>query len=131
MEPWCDMLTPQECLLAGGTWLGCGYFCEPGLCPEMWACCVGGICTMMFEENCTLVGGTWLQGTTCTPNPCAAVCCFEMPYSPHGCEIMLEADCAAQQGYWHPEWTSCDPNNCEIYTPSEATSWGRIKSMYR
>lgn len=132
VEPWCVMLLEQECLLAGGTWLGPENVCEPGLCPEMWACCVGGICTMMFEENCTLVGGTWLQGTACLPdNPCEAVCCFQMPELPHGCEIMLEAACATAGGHWHPDWTTCEPNPCEIWTPTENTSWGQIKSMYR
>jgi hypothetical protein len=131
VEPWCVMLMEQECLLAGGEWLGPQYVCEPGLCPEMWACCVGGVCTMMFEENCALVGGTWLQGIPCDPNPCEAVCCFIELTSPHGCDIMLEDECAAASGEWHPEWVTCSPNPCEIFTPAENTSWGAIKNMYR
>jgi hypothetical protein len=128
--PWCFMTLEQECLLSGGIWHE-GENCGERDCPEMWACCIAGVCQMMFEENCTLVGGTWMQGIPCDPNPCPAVCCFQMPTSPHGCEIMLEAACAAASGFWHPEWVTCDPNPCEIYTPVENASWGQIKSMYQ
>lgn len=86
----------------------------------------------MLEENCTLIQGTWLGPlTTCTPNPCPAVCCLQMPSSPHGCDIMLRGACVTAGGFWHPEWTSCEPNPCAIYTPADNTSWGEIKSMYR
>ncbi len=129
----CVMLLEQECLTLGGTWLGEGVTCEPvNPCLQPGACCIGGICEVMMEEGCTLVQGTFMGvGTTCTPNPCEAVCCFQLPTSPHGCEIMLEDACAAAGGFWRPEGTSCNPNPCEIYTPTENTSWGKIKDMYR
>jgi len=129
-SPWCVMALEAECALLGGVWHE-GVVCAPGVCPEEWACCIGGICQPMFLENCTLVGGTWMQGIPCDPNPCQAVCCFQQLTSPHGCEIMLEAACAAASGFWHPEWVTCDPNPCEIYTPVEKSSWGQIKNMYR
>jgi hypothetical protein len=130
-DPWCVMAFEQECAGLGGTWHE-GETCDTYVCPQMWACCIGGICQILMEENCVLVGGEFLgAGTSCEPNPCPAVCCFNTQYSPMPCMILLEADCAAQQGDWHPEWTSCEPNPCEIYSPSNETSWGRIKSMYR
>ena len=45
--------------------------------------------------------------------------------------LLFEEECAAQGGYFHPEWDSCDPNPCVIYTPTDDTSWGTIKSLYR
>ena len=129
--PFCVEVLEQECLAVGGNWHEY-YTCDQYPCPRTDACCVGGICEMLFEENCILWGGTWLPGIICEPNPCPAVCCIQNPTSPHGCEIMLEADCEVAQGFWHPEWVSCDPNPCEFYpSPAENTSWGEIKSMYR
>lgn len=130
VEPFCVMALELECAALGGVWHP-EETCETYLCPRTAACCVGGICEMLFEENCGLLGGTWLPGVTCEPNPCPAVCCIQMPTHPHGCEIMLQAECEAMQGFWHPEWISCEPNPCEIYTPAENTSWGEIKNMYR
>jgi hypothetical protein len=128
-EPYCRMMFEQECLLAGGVWLGPEYTCEPDPCEQPGACCTAGFCEFLFEQNCLLVGGTFLgAGTLCEPNPCPAVCCYG-PTWQH-CMITLQADCEAIQGYWHPEWTSCEPNPC-ISSPTRYTSWGRIKSMYR
>lgn len=45
--------------------------------------------------------------------------------------IMAEPDCQAMQGLWHPEWTTCEPNPSEIYTPIQRASWCRLKGMYR
>lgn len=127
--PFCMDLLEQECLTMGGVW-HVDTTCQTYACPEWQACCIGGICEMLFEENCILLGGTYMPGMTCEPNPCPAVCCYGEP-SGHECIITVEAECAAMSGYWHPEWTSCEPNPCEIYTPAENTSWGEIKNMYR
>jgi hypothetical protein len=54
------------------------------------------------------------------------VCCLD-----HTCIITTQADCELQNGYWHPEWLSCDPNPCDIYTPTEESTWGEVKSLYR
>ncbi len=63
------------------------------------ACCIGVICEVMLDDNRTLLEGVFMgTGTTCTPNPCEAVCCLQTPTSPHGCEIMLEDGCLAAQG---------------------------------
>ncbi len=131
--PYCRMLEELPCTLQGGVWLGPEWTCEPvDPCPHPGACCVIGNCSIMFEENCTLVGGVFLgPDTVCMPNPCPAVCCFQMQTSPHGCEIMLEDDCLAAGGFWHPLEGSCDPNPCEGYTPTDNASWGYIKSLYR
>jgi hypothetical protein len=57
---------------------------------------------------------------------CYKVCCVE-----HSCFIVLESECQTMGGYWHPEWVSCDPNPCQIYTPIQPSTWGRIKGLYR
>jgi hypothetical protein len=49
----------------------------------------------------------------------------------HECGVCLEDECAQSGGHWHPEWTTCDPNPCEIYTPVSTTTWGAIKMMYK
>lgn len=129
----CLLLTEEECYRAGGTWWE-GEPCEPeDPCPDPGACCIGAICEEMLRVNCDLLGGLFMgEGTHCCPvNPCPAVCCVQNPCSPHGCEILSGHDCSALSGYWHPEWTTCDPNPCEIYTPVAQSSWGRIKTMYR
>ena len=54
------------------------------------------------------------------------VCCLD-----HTCVIVTQLECQQQGGYWHPEWTTCEPNPCEIYTPSDESSWGQIKSLYQ
>ncbi len=127
----CELLLEPDCLAQGGVYYGGP--CEPNPCPQPeGACCDIGNCAVLTEEECGLIGGEWLgMGTTCDPNPCEAVCCIDPATQYHTCIITLEDDCAAQGGYWHPEEGSCDPNPCTIYTPTENTSWGQIKEMYR
>ncbi len=124
----CVLLSSQECQQSGGFWLGPEFDCWPvNPCPgPLGACCIGGECSMVTLEGCKLLGGTFYGGGNCFPNPCFAVCCHD-----HLCKIDREQSCAQSGGIWHPEWTSCDPNPCTIYTPARATSWGRIKEMYR
>ncbi len=54
------------------------------------------------------------------------VCCLE-----HECIITTRIECESLSGFWHPEWTTCDPNPCEIYTPAERSTWGQIKGLYQ
>jgi hypothetical protein len=137
----CQVMTEDECIQAGGEWLGPEFpVCEPNPCIPPGACCLAnplGICQPdMMEDDCNLLGGTW-QGpeTTCEPNPCEDdwVCC-------HGCDgqcviVRNQIDCEegpyTQPIVFHPEWNSCDPNPCPVPTPVEDTSWGTIKGMYR
>lgn len=71
----------------------------------------GGTFTMTYEITC--------------PGP-QGVCCVG-----HNCYVTYEQDCAGMAGHWHPEWTSCDGNPCDIYTPADVNSWGQIKNAYR
>lgn len=54
------------------------------------------------------------------------VCCLD-----HTCMIITQGECEQLNGHWHPEWLSCQPNPCDIYTPTDDSSWGEIKSQYR
>jgi len=57
---------------------------------------------------------------------CWKVCCLD-----HTCIITTQIECQRLSGYWHPEWVTCEPNPCDIYTPTEGSSWGQIKTLYR
>jgi hypothetical protein len=135
----CEVLTEEECIAAGGEYLGDDTDCgPPNPCLPPGACCLPepmGECEEMSEENCLLIGGEWLgPETTCEPeNPCAGewVCCYD-----DGCQCMivgtqLECEQGLPGGIFHPEWNSCEPNPCEEFTPVDNASWGTIKSMYR
>lgn len=85
----------------------------------------------MEEEECYTLGGyLWVGGhVPCDPNPCLdyAVCCLEN----WDCILVTsQEECDLQGGTYHPEWTTCEPNPC-VPTPTDNSSWGRIKSMYR
>ena len=66
---------------------------------------------------------------TCAPNPCqqppTGACC-----APDGtCTLTTQTNCALPS-----IWTSagvCSPNPCTQPTPTERTSWGQIKNIYR
>jgi hypothetical protein len=53
------------------------------------------------------------------------VCCVGQT-----CLLIFEYQCTTYQGIWHPEWTSCDGNPCDI-VPADDPSWGAIKNAYR
>jgi hypothetical protein len=57
---------------------------------------------------------------------CYKVCCLE-----HACIITTQIECERLSGYWHPEWTTCEPNPCDIYTPTEKATWGQIKRILK
>lgn len=55
------------------------------------------------------------------------VCCVG-----HECLLLeTEGECTGMGGAWHPEWTSCNDDPCDIYTPADPNSWGQIKNAYR
>jgi len=85
---------------------------------------------MMTADACAAAGGVWYDGMVCESAggdfncPLWRVCC-----EGEVCTITTEAGCA---GEWHPEWDSCGPPNpCEEPVPSDPSSWGSIKSIYR
>ncbi len=92
------------------------------------ACCTEtNECLYLTQPECNTLGHTFVGGP-CDPNPCLpqAVCCID-----HECLITTREECLAMGGAFHPEWESCDPNPCEMYTPTEKATWGEIKSIYR
>jgi hypothetical protein len=92
------------------------------------ACCLAGYeCTTVSQPECDRMGGMFLGGS-CDPNPCLpqAVCCME-----HECLVTTREECLALGGMYYPQWESCEPNPCEMYSPVEEASWGRIKAIYR
>lgn len=128
----CIILSEEDCLAAGGEWLGEGTECEPvNPCDPIWACCIFGECVMATASQCEAAGGEWLEGEICDNVTCPAfaVCCVGPEF--HDCILAFEDECEAQGGMFHPEWDSCDPNLCLEATGSDATSWGTIKSLYR
>jgi hypothetical protein len=57
------------------------------------------------------------------PEPGA--CCFGP-----SCVMLLEVDCIAQGGDWYGG--TCEPDNpCPTETPTNETTWGSIKNIYR
>jgi len=137
----CSLVSPAECLLAGGGSRLELSDCLSGAdnpCLAKAACCIGATsCQELTEQNCTTAGGTWLESiSSCTPNPCpVAVCCVAGV-----CHLMTEAQCHVANPtaptpfvpgeIWHPSHLTCDgANACTI--PIEETTWGRIKHIYR
>ena len=48
------------------------------------------------------------------------------------CHITTEFGCTGLNGEWHPEWTTCEPDPCDVPpVPTDPESWGAIKSVYR
>jgi hypothetical protein len=65
----CTVLFEQECVVAGGHWMGPGTVCDPNPCPAV--CCFEHDCAIILEADCLAGGGYWHpEWTTCEPNPC-------------------------------------------------------------
>jgi hypothetical protein len=127
----CFMTTMQGCVDLMGEWLP-GEDCDPNPClpTPTGACCVGEECSIVTEVECADMMGAYLgDGTDCgPPNPCEYerfVCCVC-----EDCYIATEDECMDLGGEYHPEWDTCDPNPCPA-SPTDGTSWGAIKSIYR
>ena len=69
----------------------------------------------------------WSCVTPCGPPPATGACCIgEQGY----CAVLTADECSAQNGRYAGDGTTCEPNPCEP-TPTEAMTWGHVKSMYR
>lgn len=119
----CEVLTQEECLALQGEWLGPNTECEPNPCPGV--CCLGWDHVHVLQAECALIGGLWLGNIPCDPNPCPGACCVDLD-----CYFIPYAECDSLGGVAQDPWTTCDPNPCEP-TPTQGTTWGRIKGMYR
>ncbi len=106
-----------------------GTYVEPTGVIYDYVCCVDGDCIIVnSEDECMALGGEFMPDLdSCEPDPCLieAVCCVL-----GDCIITTEEQCVAAGGEFHPEVGSCDPNPCEN-TPTDETSWGTIKALYR
>lgn len=61
-----------------------------------------------FPAVCFGSMGLFEAGTACCPPaPVMHVCCLG-----ETCQLLVELDCAAAGGVFHPEWDSCLPNPC-------------------
>jgi len=93
------------------------------------ACCFpDGHCEYVCESACD---GNFLgEMIPCEPqNPCPppimGACCF-LDYS---CEVMTPDACALANGTYMGDNTECLPDTCVV--PTQKTSWGQIKNIYR
>ncbi len=119
---------PAECFGAMGISTAGSPCCPSNL---LHVCCLAEQCMLMSDdEQCMQAGGVWHpEWDSCEPNPCSppeAVCCIGAV-----CTIVTEAECNALGGEWHGEWGSCVPNPCEPPSPTNGTTWGFIKALYR
>lgn len=128
----CYITTMQGCEDMMGEWHPEWDTCEPNPClpPPTGACCVGEECSIVTRDECADMMGEYLgDDTDCgPPNPCEYerfVCCVC-----EDCYIATEDECVDLGGEYHPEWDTCDPNPCPA-SPTDGTSWGTIKSIYR
>jgi hypothetical protein len=73
-EDSCSTVTEEDCLAAGGTFMGLGTLCDPNPCLIPGACCVdGAVCSTLSAAACAAIGGFFLGDlTSCSPNPCTA-----------------------------------------------------------
>jgi hypothetical protein len=61
-----------------------------------------------YDAVCLGAMGLFQPGTACCPpDQVPEVCCIG-----EACQLVLEAQCAALGGVWHPEWSTCAPNPC-------------------
>lgn len=124
----CDVLTVADCDELGGVshpeWPNCG---PPNPC-IIRACCVGDDCYLVNEQECVEMDGWFLAyEESCEPETCpvTAACCVGSD-----CYVTSEEDCIAMGGIWHPFLPDCRRNPCAP-TPTESTTWGSIKAIYR
>lgn len=124
----CTVTTQELC--PTGDWR-VGVPCQPNPCPPPLpegACCYeDGLCVFTTEPNCPT--GDWRVGVPCSPNPCpqpTGACCFVSGE----CQVLTREACAAAQGAYQGPAVPCDPNPCPV-SPTERTTWGRVKNSYR
>lgn len=127
----CEMLLPSLCEQQQGQPQGPGTDCNPNPCiPPFQACCLpDGSCQYILPDECAQQGGDAMgEGTVCEgvqcPGPTGACCLTD-----NECVIASSAECESQGGVYMGDGISCDPNPCQI--PTQETSWGRLRSMFR
>jgi len=94
----------------------------PGSC-----CFPDGHCEFVCQSACD---GNFLgENIPCEPNLCPppimGACCF----ADYHCEVLTQDACVAANGLYMGDNTECLPETCIV--PTEKTSWGQIKNIYR
>ena len=110
----CQYMIYADCVAQGGLAQGPGTDCEPAICaspPDEGACCLGQECVILTRWCCSVQNGEFEgDGTVCDPNPCLwpAACCF----CDGTCQMLLEADCLAQDGLPFGPGSECEAIQC-------------------
>jgi hypothetical protein len=125
----CTVTTQLDC--TAGNWTLSGT-CVPNICPppaEPRACCTPQReCTVILQADCALPNQWHPEWSACAPNECLTLegaCCTEDGV----CTLTTMSNCGLPL-IWHGDLTSCDAGACPV-SPTERTSWGRIKATYR
>ncbi len=124
----CVVTTQADCPFE---WLGADVPCNTETCPPpipTGACCdpATGNCTITTQADC---GFAWLGpdvpcNTETCPVPTGACC----DHATGDCTITTQADCAFD---WLGVDVPCNLETCVPPVPTERTSWGQIKNIYR
>lgn len=124
----CRVLTADECLAGGGVLTAYADCDLPNPC-VIRACCVEELCQLVNERECLAAGGNFLSETLiCEENTCItefACCVCDV------CTMTTEQGCADIQGQWFPGDNCDEPTPCGPPSPTDNTSWGNIKAIYR
>ncbi len=130
----CVMLLADICLyVQHGTPMGIGSDCDPNPCglPSQACCFADGTCLDLTPEACLEQDGTAMgegsicEQTECPQPPPTGACCL----SGNECVVLTAPECDEQGGIYMGDGQPCDPNPCGI--PTEKSSWGRIRAIYR
>ncbi len=110
----CEVMTTNDCSLAGGTYQGDGSSCAGVNCPvPRGACCfTNGFCINNLSDNdCAGAGGSWLGAdTSCNGSQCpTGACCL-----PNGACVdnVTSIFCASQGGDFKGLGSLCSQQNC-------------------
>ena len=106
----CVMLTPEDCLGAGGEIFGGP--CVPNPCSPSGACCYDCVCMEMPESECLDLNGVWFADLPCNPNPCPP--CYACCFADYTCVVLTDVDCEAMGGVVVYEADTCDPDPCGV-----------------
>ena len=105
----------EECVSAGGFFMGVGTTCESGPCGFFGACChADGSCDdFSSHEVCTNAGGIFHgEGSSCATVKCSpfGACCFENGSCTNGME---ESECESAGGVFQGLGTTCVSVQCK------------------
>ncbi len=127
----CDVIPVADCLADGNLPGLIGTTCTElnnNCATTVGACCQGTECIVTTAEDCP--EDPWFALQPCVPdnnycsdptNPPGACCLFA------ACIVTRDNDC---EGIFVP-YESCTPENTDMCaTPTETTTWGRIKARY-